>query len=158
MRLGSDLADVEFTTDTVQCERYSRDFSWFSPVLRTTLAGKRAEAVVRPNSEEQVKRVLAACHKHHVPLTLRGSGTGNYGQSTPLEGGVLMDMSRLTEVCWIKAGVARVQAGARLVHIDKMAQPMGWELRLLPSTYRTSTAGGFFVVASVALALSPTAL
>lgn len=144
MLLGSDLADVEFTTDTVQCERYSRDFSWFSPVLRTVLASKMAEAVVRPNSEEQVKRVLAACHKHHVPLTLRGSGTGNYGQSTPLEGGVLMDMSRLTEVCWIKAGVARVQAGTRLVHIDKMAQPMGWELRLLPSTYRTSTAGGFF--------------
>lgn len=55
-----------------------------------------------------------------------------------------MDMSRLNEIRWIEAGVARVQAGSRLVHIDKMAQPRGWELRLLPSTYRTSTAAGFF--------------
>ncbi len=143
-RVQDDLASLDFITDPGQLERYSRDFSWFSPVLVKALAEKKAEAVVRPQDEEEVKRVLSSCVRHQVPLTLRGSGTGNYGQSTPLRGGVVMDMGRLDAVRWIERGVARVQAGARLVNIDKEARPKGWELRLLPSTYRLATAGGFY--------------
>lgn len=40
IRLVSDLSGVELTTDPVQCERYSHDFSWFSPVLKKTSLGK----------------------------------------------------------------------------------------------------------------------
>ncbi|MFT0140375.1 FAD-binding oxidoreductase [Alcanivoracaceae bacterium MT1] len=143
-RLAADLGDLELITDSTALQRYSKDFSWFSPVLTEALEGKRADAIVRPTSEEQVRRVAAACYRHRVPLTLRGSGTGNYGQCTPLRGGVLMDMSGLNKVLWIADGVARVQAGARLVDIDNAAREKGWELRLLPSTYRLATAGGFF--------------
>jgi len=143
-KLRADLGDLEFITEAAALERYSRDYAWFSPVLTQVLADKRAEAVVRPANEHEVKRIAAACYRHRVPLTLRGSGTGNYGQCTPLRGGVLMDMSRLNEICWIEKGVARVQPGVRLVNIDKAARPLGWEMRLLPSTYRLATAGGFF--------------
>ncbi|MCC5812112.1 MAG: FAD-binding oxidoreductase [Ectothiorhodospiraceae bacterium] len=143
-RIQDDLAGLDFITDPGQLERFSRDFAWFSPVLVKALADKRAQAVVRPRDEEEVKRVISSCVRHQVPLTLRGSGTGNYGQSTPLHGGVVMDMGRLDAVRWIEGAVARVQAGARLVNIDKEAKPKGWELRLLPSTYRLATAGGFY--------------
>ncbi|WP_220348168.1 FAD-binding oxidoreductase [Alkalilimnicola ehrlichii] len=142
--LISELSDLSLITDPGRLERFSRDFAWFSPILTEQLADKRADLVVRPNDETEIKRVIAACHRHRVPLTLRGSGTGNYGQCTPLEGGVVMDMSALNQVRWIEGGVARVQAGTRLVNIDKEARPKGWEMRLLPSTYRLATAGGFY--------------
>lgn len=143
-RLCDDLEGIEMSTEDRALQRYSKDFSWFSPVLAEQLRDKKAELVVKPASEDQVKSVVAACKRHSIPLTLRGSGTGNYGQSTPLYGGVLMDMSGLNRILWIKNGVARVQAGAILLEIDKAAREQGCELRLMPSTYRQATAGGFY--------------
>lgn len=143
-QVARELEGVETITEPKQVQKLSRDYSWFSPVLREALEGKVADLVVRPKSEDEVVRVAAACATHRVNLTLRGAGTGNYGQSTPLHGGVVMDMSRLNEILWVKRGVARVQAGTRLGDIDLHARPLGWEQRLLPSTYRSATIAGFF--------------
>jgi len=87
--------------------------------------------------------VAQACVTARVPLTIRGAGTGNYGQCIPLAGGVILDLSRLTAVKWVKPGMACVEAGAKLSAIDKVTRPQGWEIRMYPSTYRTATIGGF---------------
>jgi FAD/FMN-containing dehydrogenase len=142
--LRGSVPEAEWLDDAVQQGRLSRDFSWFSPVLKQALEGARAEAVVRPADQAQALAVISACAERGVPLTLRGSGTGNYGQCVPLAGGVVMDMSRLDRVLSVSGGVARVEAGARLADVDAAARTHGWELRLMPSTYRISTAGGFY--------------
>lgn len=143
-QLPYELDGIETINEPSRVQKLSRDYCWFSPVLREALEGKLADLVVRPKSEEEVIRVAAACAKHRVPLTLRGAGTGNYGQSTPLHGGVVMDMSQLREILWLERGAVRVRAGTRLGDIDQYARPRGWEQRLLPSTYRTATVAGFF--------------
>jgi FAD/FMN-containing dehydrogenase len=79
-----------------------------------------------------------------VPLTLRGSGTGNYGQSVPLAGGIVVDMTGHNAFGWARDGIGRAQAGMRLADFDRQARPLGWELRWLPSTFRTATLGGLF--------------
>lgn len=142
--IASDLNGIEMITEPARVLKLSRDYCWFSPILREVLEGKLADLVVRPRNEEEVIAVASACARHLVPLTLRGAGTGNYGQSTPLHGGVLMDMSVLNRILWIRDGIARVQAGARLGDIDTHARERGWEQRLLPSTYRSATIAGFF--------------
>ncbi|APZ42967.1 FAD-binding oxidoreductase [Acidihalobacter ferrooxydans] len=136
--------EVEWLDDEAQRKRASRDFSWFSPVLKRALDCARAEAVARPADQSQALAVIAACARQGVPLTLRGAGTGNYGQCVPLHGGVVMDMSRLDRILGIADGVVRVEAGARLADIDTAVREHGWELRLMPSTYRMATAGGFY--------------
>jgi FAD/FMN-containing dehydrogenase len=78
-----------------------------------------------------------------VPLTVRAGGTGNYGQAVPLAGGVLLDITALDTIEWIKPGQIRVGAGAKMNAIDAATQPMGYELRMHPSTKRTATIGGF---------------
>src|SRR5262249_50275958 len=88
-------------------------------------------------------RVAAACARHRIPLTVRGGATGNYGQCTPLEGGVVLDMSALNKIEWQKPGRLRVQAGARLYDIDAATRPNGYELRMHPSTKPTAEIGGF---------------
>src|ERR1700678_2393742 len=72
--------------------RLSRDFYWYSPVLRKQLDGKTGDVVVQPISATEVQNVLRYCHAHNLPVTVRGSGTGNYGQAVPLRGGVVLDL------------------------------------------------------------------
>jgi len=141
--LLSELADIETLTDPSEVAKLSLDFYHYSPVLSRQLSDKRGDVVVRPANEQEVKRVAAACAKWRLPLTVRGAGTGNYGQCIPLAGGVILEMSKLNQVIWAKPGLARVQAGVKLAAIDKHTREMGWEIRMAPSTYRTATIGGF---------------
>ena len=93
-----DIGNVIFTTDERQLRLKSRDFHWYSPVLTPQLQNCRADIVVQPGSEEQIALVAAAAARHRIPLTIRGGGTGNYGQSVPLKGGVVLDMTRHDKV------------------------------------------------------------
>lgn len=139
----ADIAGIETTTDPTDLKRRSRDYFWYSPVLYEMLKDKRADVVVTPRDEAEVVRVAASCAKHRIPLTVRAGGTGNYGQCTPLEGGVVLDVGRLNRIEWIKQGVVRVEAGAKLFDIDTATRPLGYELRMHPSTKRSAQIGGF---------------
>ncbi|MDX2270813.1 MAG: FAD-binding oxidoreductase [Cyanobacteriota bacterium] len=134
---------METITDPPQIAKLSQDYYTFSPVLQRQLHGKLADLVVRPADETEVKQAAAICAQSGIPLTVRGAGTGNYGQCVPLRGGVVLDMSRLNRVLWVKPGVVRVEAGAKLAAIDKQTRESGWEIRMAPSTYRTASIGGF---------------
>ncbi|BAZ27590.1 FAD linked oxidase domain-containing protein [Cylindrospermum sp. NIES-4074] len=137
------FAGMEIITDSTQVAKLSQDYHTFSPVLVPKLAGKVGDIVVRPANEQEVLKVAATCAKYRVPVTVRGAGTGNYGQCVPLHGGVIVDMTRMQEIPWVKPGVARVEAGVKLAALDKKAREIGWEMRMAPSTYRTATIGGF---------------
>ncbi|TVP66368.1 MAG: FAD-binding oxidoreductase [Nodularia sp. (in: Bacteria)] len=141
--LINSLEGIEIITETTQVAKLSQDYHTFSPVLVPKLEGKVGEIVVRPANEEEVIKVAAACVQCQIPVTVRGAGTGNYGQCVPLHGGVILDMSKMQGIPWVKPGVARVEAGVKLAAIDKKAREMGWEIRMAPSTYRTATIGGF---------------
>jgi FAD/FMN-containing dehydrogenase len=138
------LPALAWTTDPARIARLSQDFSWFSPVLKRILEGKVADGVVRPRDEAELREVVGACARQDVPITMRGGGTGNYGQATPLHGGVVIDMSDLKRVAWIRDGMGRAQTGIRLADFDQQARPAGWELRCVPSTFRMASLGGLF--------------
>jgi FAD/FMN-containing dehydrogenase len=139
------LPDLDWVTEEARVARLSQDFSWFSPVLKRQLAGKTAEAAVRPRSEDEIVRIVAACAQHGVPITIRGTGTGNYGQAVPLHGGVVLDMSGYKGFLWARQGAGRAQAGIRLSDFEKETRAAcGMELRCMPSTYRSATLGGLF--------------
>jgi len=141
--LLNDLQGLTVITDPSTVTKLSQDYHTFSPILHPLLDQKRADMVVIPTNEEQVLQAAQACVRHRIPLTVRGAGTGNYGQCVPLHGGVVLDMSQMQTIRWLQPGRVRVEAGARLAAIDKQARDMGWELRMVPSTYRTATIGGF---------------
>lgn len=142
------LPALEWITDS-RVERLSQDFYWFSPVLKRQLEHLRAHAVARPKTEDEIRALVAACAADRVPITVRGSGTGNYGQCMPLHGGVILDLSAYNKLLWCEGGVGRAQAGIRMMEMDKATQPgkdggLGWELRCVPSTFRSATLGGLY--------------
>ncbi len=141
--LREELAGIELQDDRALLKLKSRDFYWYSPILKKQLDGKAAELIARPKTEEAVLRILTACRARRVPVTVRGGGTGNYGQCVPLEGGVLLDMTAMNAPIAIVDGVVEVEAGAKMIDLDLWCRDQGWELKLWPSTKRTATIGGF---------------
>jgi FAD/FMN-containing dehydrogenase len=141
--LLNDLSGIPSTTVPTLVRQKSRDFFWYSPVLNAQLRDKTADAVLIPRDEADVLRIAAACVRHRVPITARGSGTGNYGQAVPLQGGIVLDMTALDAIAWQRPGMVRVGPGRKLLDLDRETRPQGWELRMHPSTKRTATIGGF---------------
>ncbi len=139
----TELDNIETITEPDRVAKLSLDYYHFSPILKPQLADKRGDIVVRPSNEKEVIQIAKVCVKYRVPLTIRGAGTGNYGQCVPLQGGVILDTTKMNKIVDLKPGVARVEPGVRLAAFDKQGRGMGWELRMYPSTYRTATIGGF---------------
>lgn len=141
--LAAGLDGVELSTDRALLRQKSRDFYWYSPILKKQLDGKSGELYARPKDEAEVLRILAACRAARVPVTTRGGGTGNYGQCVPMEGGVILDMTAMAAPISLTDGVVDVECGMKMIDLDLWARERGWELKLWPSTKRTATIGGF---------------
>ena len=141
--LKSDLEGLPLEENPALVRQKSRDFYWYSPVLKRQLDQVTAQIVVSPRIQDEVVQVLAAAHAHAVPLTPRGAGTGNYGQAMPLSGGLVLNLAEMSKVTAVRPGVVVAEAGALLSAIDDAVRPSGQELRLHPSTYRTASIGGF---------------
>ena len=87
------IEGLKIEENPVLVKQKSRDFYWYSPVLKRQLENVTADLVVNPQSEEDVVRICAAAFVHDVPLTPRGAGTGNYGQAMPLSGGAIVNLA-----------------------------------------------------------------
>ncbi len=143
--LAAELADLAPLQAPADLERFSRDFYAYSPVLSPLLAPCRAQLAIKISTVEQVRRVASACARLRVPLTLRGAGTGNYGQCVPLQGGLVLDLTGLKRLRSLDpvSGELVAEAGCLLADLDGQLALHGRALRLAPSTYRTATLGGF---------------
>ena len=137
------VGPIKWEDNPILVKQKSRDFYWYSPVLKRELEAVTADIVVSPVSEEEVRAVLAAAHRLGIPVTPRGAGTGNYGQAMPLMGGVLLNLAEMNKVKSIERGRVVCEPGALLINIDKAAEPSGQELRMFPSTRGTASLGGF---------------
>ncbi|MFB9978347.1 FAD-binding oxidoreductase [Mesorhizobium kowhaii] len=142
--LKRDLDGLKLDDNPAIVQQKSRDFYWYSPVLKQQLDHVTGDLIVTPKDEAELVRVLAACHRHGVPVTPRGSGTGNYGQAMPLSGGVVLNLAEMNEIKSIAPGRVVTGPGAVLADIDRATRAhSGQELRLSPSTYNTASIGGF---------------
>lgn len=143
--LAADLSALEPIRQGEELARLSTDFHTYSPVLQPLLGACRAQLAVRVHNLEELRSVASACARHAVPLTLRGAGTGNYGQCVPLAGGLVLDLSGLRQLRQLDpaTGVFTAEAGITLAALDRQLEAQGRSLRLAPSTLRSSSLGGF---------------
>ena len=142
--LAAALGEIPIATEAKEVRGKSRDFYWYSPVLKEKLEHVMAEAIVSPRDEDEVRQVLAACYALDIPVTPRGGGTGNYAQAMPLAGGIVLDMRKLNRIQAIGDGVLTVEPGAVMGKIEKETLAHSrQELRMHPSTRESATIGGF---------------
>lgn len=136
-------AGVDLEDAAGPVERKSRDFYWYSPILKRQLADVVGDFVVTPTTTAQIKTILAICYAHGVPVTVRGAGTGNYGQAMPLRGGCILHTVALDQIISLTEGHLVAQPGAIMGDLETACRAQELELRLFPSTVATATLGGF---------------
>src|SRR5580693_1602737 len=128
------IGPIKFEDNPVLVRQKSRDFYWYSPILKAELDHVAADLVVSPQSVAEVVAVLAAAHRLKIPVTPRGSGTGNYGQAMPLAGGIVLNLADMNRVRAINPGRVICEPGAILAKVDVETRGSGQELRMYPST------------------------
>lgn len=138
------LGDIPHSIEPGMLRRKSRDYYWTSPVLKQQLDQYLADLVAFPRNETDVIAIAGACVQLKIPLTVRGQGTGNYGQAVPTQGGVVLDTSSMNAILAITEGAVRAQAGVLMGQLDKTARASGLEVKHFPSTKRTASLGGYF--------------
>ena len=132
-KLAEELAG-EVLTDPAQVQPFSYDGSKLSFPLM---------AVIRPENEEDIGRVLRMANEALVPVTVRGGGSSLTGSASPKEGGWVLDLSHWQDIRVDGvSGMATVQAGARISDIQDKAAAEGWFYPPDPSSHRYSTIGG----------------
>ncbi len=143
-----DIQAIPHTRDAHTLAVKSKDYYWYSPILKAQLDDKMGDIMVSPRTEAEVLQVAAACAKHRLNVTIRGGGTGNYGQCVPLEGGVILDITGLNRVINIAPGHVTCEAGILIADLEKAvrsdsAVQGGQEILMFPSTRDIATIGGF---------------
>ncbi|MEO0428365.1 MAG: FAD-binding oxidoreductase [Pseudomonadota bacterium] len=134
--------DIDDHPKTVK--QKSRDFFWYSPVLKARLEDVTADFVVAPRSVDEVVEVMRVAYAHDIPVTTRGAGTGNYGQAMPLAGGIVLHMKHMNRVLELAPGRIVAESGIILADLDRQTRDeTGQELRIHPSTHGTASLGGF---------------
>ncbi len=139
------IENLEVINNPSDLKRLSRDFYDYSPILKEKLDGCIADIVVRPKDIKSLIAVAKKCWDLSIPLTIRGGGTGNYGQAVPLFKGVVMQMNYFNKLEKFSpdTGFVKVQSGCLMGDLNKELKKYGRELRLFPSTWRTASIGGF---------------
>ena len=124
---------------------YSHDIAEIPSLIKPLVGNTTPEAVVQPESEEEIVEFIGWATKNNIPLTPRAKASSGYGGVLPIKRGVVVDFYRMKKIQHIDtAGMtATVQAGVVWEKLDKELAKQGLTLRLYPSSYPAATAAGW---------------
>lgn len=110
------LNNDQVVTDELELACYSRDMS---------IHVGAPEAIVIPETVEQVQQVMRWAFEKEVPVTPRGSGTSVTGAILPFKGGIVIDLCRMNKVLQVRKedGLAVVQAGTICKDLNVALEP-----------------------------------
>jgi D-lactate dehydrogenase (cytochrome) len=94
------------STSTGVRDHHSKDESWHHP--------HRPDAVVFPNTTEEVSEIVQICAKHGTPVVAYGTGTSLEGNVIPHQGGVVVDLINMNQVLRVSAEDLDVTVQARV--------------------------------------------
>ena len=105
---------------------------------------RNPEVIVRPKSTDQVSRILRLANKNKVPVLARGGGTGLCGSAVPLEGGIVMDMTRMNEIKEIRVGDLYCIVGPGVIYdkLNEALAPYKFFFPPTPGSGEACTIGG----------------
>ena len=100
--------------------------------------------VLLPETEEQVAAIVRCCAEHGVAVIPRGAGTGLSGGARPHQHGVVLGLSKMSEILTVdpENRIARVQPGVRNLAITQAAEQHGLYYAPDPSSQIACSIGG----------------
>jgi D-lactate dehydrogenase (cytochrome) len=100
------LLGDRLSTSTGVRDHHGKDESWHHP--------HRPDAVVFPNSTEEVSQIVQICARHGTPVIAYGTGTSLEGNVIPHQGGVVVDLINMDQVLRVNPEDLDVTVQARV--------------------------------------------
>ncbi|HEY63082.1 MAG TPA: FAD-binding oxidoreductase [Caldilineae bacterium] len=124
---------------------YGHDIAAIPSLIKPLIGDTTPDAVVQPQSEEELIELVRWAAANEIPLTPRGKASSGYGGVLPIRKGIVVDFYRMNQIITIdpEAQTATVQAGVVWEKLDRALQKHGLTLRLYPTSYPASTVGGW---------------
>jgi glycolate oxidase len=104
----------------------------------------RPEGGVWTESAEQVSEIMKLANREKIPVIPRGAGTGLSGMAVPIEGGIVLDLSRMNKIIRISIEdrLAIVEPGVVYADLEKALASYGFFFPPDPASGKVSTLGG----------------
>ncbi len=85
---------------------------------------KMPEALVRVRSTEEISKIMRLAYERCIPVTVRGSGTGLVGSAVPIEGGILLETTKMNKILSLDKDTltVTVQPGVLLMELAAFAE------------------------------------
>ena len=85
---------------------------------------KMPEVLVRVTSTEQVSEIMKLAYSRTIPVTVRGSGTGLVGAAVAVEGGILLETTKMNKILKLDQdnSTITVQPGVLLMELAAFAE------------------------------------
>jgi len=101
------------------------------------------EAVIKPESPEEVAEVLKIANQHQIPVTPRGAGTGLSGGAVPIYGGISLSLEKLNKIIEVDESnfCATAEAGVTLTDFCAAVGEQGLYYPLYPGEMSASLGG-----------------
>jgi len=82
------------------------------------------EVLVRVHATEEVSAVMKLAWERNIPVTVRGSGTGLVGAAVPIEGGILLETTKMNRILSLDKNTltVTVQPGVLLMELAAFAE------------------------------------
>ncbi len=108
------------------------------------------EAVVFPRNPQQVAQVMLSANHHLFPVIPRGAGSGFVGGSLPVEGGLVLVLTRMNRIITIEPEnlTATVEPGVVTGTFQSKVESLGLFYPPDPASLKFSTMGGNVAVCS----------
>jgi alkyldihydroxyacetonephosphate synthase len=134
-------------------ERRERASDWWPLSKFWAAAGDVAAmpaAVVLPESEEELRAVLALSTRERIPVTPSAGRSSVCGQSVPVAGGVVLDLARLNGIVELdeESLTVTVEPGVYGHDLEASLRERGYTHGHFPQSIELSTVGGWLACRS----------
>ncbi len=104
----------------------------------------KADAVVFPESTEEVAEIVKLCNKYRVPVTPRGSGSALAGQAVPIKAGISMSFKRMNRIKEVRVEDLQVIVEPGVINDDlnRELAKYGFFYPPSPGSGKVATIGG----------------
>lgn len=110
----------------------------------STFAEELPDAVINPVSTQEVSAILKVAHRAGIPVIARGMASGLAAGTVPLNGGLVLNLTRMNRILEIDAEnmTATAQAGVITADLAAAVEAQGLFYPPDPASIRQSTLGG----------------
>jgi alkyldihydroxyacetonephosphate synthase len=140
------VGDEHFSQQECDLISYSLDY-WLYGVFLSQKGDLPTlpSAIISPASADEIQKIVQCAGEYKVPITPFGGGSGVLGGAIPLNGGVVLNLQRMSRFLSLDEAslVAELEAGIMGASLELELNSRGYSAGNIPQSLYCSTLGGW---------------